>query len=280
MEYTAWTKSRLIGLGLMLSVVTAHLGCPSPAVHSTWTWQQTGDVLEIAYGNSAEGWPQMAALHVNTSALRIIYGPDSGWGPTVYLAPSLWTLEPAKTGGKETTEEYYLGAPVTIAVAEDGDDLVVTANGTIAGLAFTSIVRFSPPGDDVFGAQVDVATTGTVALANRPSEAFQPVHTATMHISETQWDTSAVEAGSVEHALPAEGWVIDPPGVTGDAFTLIGGSSVWKPNAPTIAVELDRDTILQGWVTGSADPNDDNVGFWAATDEVLSSWQYTIRATP
>ena len=33
---------------------------------------------------------------------------------------------------------------------------------------------------------------------------------------------------------------------------------------------------ITGWVTESTDPNDDNVGLWAAADEVLDSWEYVI----
>jgi len=35
-----------------------------------------------------------------------------------------------------------------------------------------------------------------------------------------------------------------------------------------------------GWVTPSNDPNDDNVGFWAASNQIIRSWQYTVIAKP
>jgi hypothetical protein len=256
-------------VGLMLAGVT---GCPVVPPQSTWAWEQRGDVLEIAYGNAVAGWPQMAALHVNTSALRMVYGPDSGWGPTVYLAPSLWTNE-APTG-----EQYHLGASVTHTVSVQNGNLVLDLTGVIGGLGFATTVRFSAPGNDSFEAHVSTATSGSVTLADRPSEAFKPVHVASMHISDTQWDTSVAHAGATDYAMPAEGWIVRPPGAAGSAFTLVGGSSVWKPNAPTIAITLDRTMTLQGWIAVSVDPNDDNVGFWAATDAVLASWAYDIAA--
>lgn len=260
------------GKWVLVSVLlVACVGCPEHV--NSWAWNTKGNVLEIAHGNAADGWPQMAALHLNTSALRIIYGPDSGWGPTVYLAPSLWTADAAKS------EQYFLGAPISVSVSEQGENLVLEVTGTIGGLGFATTVAFSPPSGDVFEASVSTATSGAVTLADRPGEAFQPVHAATMRISETQWDTSAIRLADGDHALPAEGWVLSPPGATGDAFTLVGGSSIWKPGAPNIAIQLDRAMTLQGWVAASSDPNDDNVGFWCAADTVLPNWTCTITAS-
>jgi hypothetical protein len=271
-EEEQMTKHRVVKWLLVSLVLAGFVGCPVWQPESTWAWQQSGDVLEVAYGNAVAGWPQMVALHLDTSALRMVYGSGSGWGPTVYLAPSLWTNE-ASEG-----ERYHLGAPVMVAISEVGDDLVLQLTGTIGGLPFATTVEFAPPGDDVFEAHVSIVTTGAVTLADRPGEAFKPVHVASMHISETQWDSSAISAGGFDHALPADGWVLPLPGIAGNAFALVGGSSTWKPNAPSIAISLDRAMLLQGWVTLSSDPNDDNVGFWCATDTVLPSWTYDITA--
>jgi len=84
----------------------------------------------------------------------------------------------------------------------------------------------------------------------------------------------------VQYDIPSSGWIINPP-TTGSIFGLKGGSSpLWEPNKPTIEISLDQDFQVTGWVTASTDYNDDNVGFWAATNSVLSSWQYTITAKP
>lgn len=263
-------RDRLVAGMVLVLMAVALGGCPG-SVRDSWSWEQNGGVLEIAYGNRVTGWPQMAALHLNTSALRMVYGPDSGWGPTVYLAPSLWTTD----GSAET---YHLGAPVAVGVQRDGDDLLVTTQGTIASLGFANTVRFAPPVNNTFSAEVATTTSGTAVLPDRPSEAFQPVHVATMRISESQWDSQAVEVNGQSCALPLDGWVLDPPGVIGGGFTLIGGTSEWKPNAPTVTIGLDREMTLQGWAIPSNDPNDDNIGFWCATDTVLASWDYTIVA--
>lgn len=260
---------------VFLVLVCAFLtGCPiCTESQNSWAWKQNGNVFEVAYGNKYSGWPQMAALHVNTGALRLIYGPGSGWGPTVYIPPSLWTLD-------EAGEEHHLGAAVTGSVAVVKGDLVLELEGTVGGLPFSSTVRFSPPVKDRFEAYVSVATAGSVPLADRPGEAFKPVQTATMIISDTEWDSHAVRIDSLDYPLPFGGWVLDPPGVLSDSFTLVGGSSLWKPNGPSITVILDRPMPLQGWVAESLDPNDDNVGFWCASETVLDSWDYRILATP
>ena len=41
---------------------------------------------------------------------------------------------------------------------------------------------------------------------------------------------------------------------------------------------LDQARPITGWVTASADPNDDNVGLWASADTVLGSWEYELVA--
>lgn len=249
-------------------------GCPPCApTPDTWAWTLNNNILEIAYGNPGGGWPQLAALHMNTGALRLIYGPESGWGPTVYIPPSLWT----QSGAGET---HHLGAALTGTAAVDNGELTLELAGTIAGVPFVSTVRFSPPTHQRFEARVRVETSGAVPLADRPGEAFKPVHTATMIISDTEWDSHAVQIDGREYPLPLSGWVLEAPGALSDTFTLAGGSSQWKPNAPSITIALDRPMSLQGWVTESLDPNDDNVGFWCASNAVLDAWEYTISATP
>jgi hypothetical protein len=254
--------------------VTDCPGCTRTAAYGdTWSWARKGKVLGIAYGNRQSGWPQMAALHMNTGALRMVYGPDSGWGPTVYVPPSLWV-------NKGTREVYHLGAPVTGTVKQDGADLVLDLNGRIGGLAFASVIRFRPPANNQFEARVSMTTSGSVKLAARPCEAFKPVHVATMKISSAQWDSQAVRVGGQGYPIPSKGWVLDPPGITGTGFRLVGGTSDWKPNGPGIAITLDRAMTLQGWTTHSTNPNDDNVGIWCASDTILEKWGFVVVATP
>lgn len=237
-----------------------------PAV-TTWSIRTRGDVVEIGYG-SGTSFPQYAALHLDSGYFRLNYGPGSDWGTSIIIVPSLWI------GGV-----YYQGTAIVAEATLDGGDLVIDYSGTIAGLSFEGRLRLHPPGTQSITADVSVTTSGTVSLDARPGEAFKPVMLSSMRISASVWDTSLAQAGSSDHAIPGSGWIIQPP-ASAREFALIGGTSSWKTNAPTIEIELPTPLSITGWVTPSADPNDDNVGFWAASSNVLSSWSYTITARP
>ena len=66
----------------------------------------------------------------------------------------------------------------------------------------------------------------------------------------------------------------------GRVFGLRGGTSDWEINASTIEVALAQPMQVTGWVTRSSNPNDDNVGFWAASDQIIRKWQYMVIAKP
>jgi hypothetical protein len=70
------------------------------------------------------------------------------------------------------------------------------------------------------------------------------------------------------------------PEVANTRFGLYGGTSSWKTNAPTTTVDVSSGLQIAGWVTTDTNPNDDNVGYWAASDHVLGSWQYTVTSAP
>lgn len=256
-------KRWLIALSAMLWVFL------SPASAQTWLVRQRGTVLEIAYGSGSQ-FPQYAALHLESSYFRMVYSPQSGWGTSVVLMPAFWS------GGR-----YYQGAPVTTSWRTEGNDLLLLLSGTISSLHVSLEVRLSPPAQNSLIARVrTLSITGNVALDNRPGEAFKPVMLSSMHISATQWDTRLAYVEGRLYNLPSSGWVIYPA-KSGSRFGLIGGTSSWKTNAPTVEVVLRQPKPLQvtGWVTYSTNPNDDNVGFWAASSQVLREWQYTLRAT-
>ncbi len=48
-----------------------------------------------------------------------------------------------------------------------------------------------------------------------------------------------------------------------------------EDECPTVEIMLDQSRQITGWATSSNDPNDDNIGLWAATDTVLPTWSYT-----
>jgi hypothetical protein len=66
--------------------------------------------------------------------------------------------------------------------------------------------------------------------------------------------------------------------VPASAFALLGGSSVWKADAPTVEVRLDRRLAITGWLTPSRNPNGDNLSLWGAAPAFPPAWGYTLTA--
>lgn len=232
----------------------------------TWSVTQNGDIFEIAYGEGIN-FTQYGALHLDSSYFRLNCGVDSVWGTSAILLPSFWS------GGI-----LYQGAPITPTWVTDGPNLVISFTGSISDLDVKGEVRISPPANESISARVSVNVNGNVVLDNRPDEAFKPAMLSSMHISSESWDARSAFAGLQTYPIPESGWLISPA-VNGVSFGLDGGTSSWKINAPTVEITLDEPMQITGWVTASDDPNDDNVGFWAATDTVLPSWSYIITSS-
>lgn len=230
-----------------------------------WCVTQNSNILEIAYGKGTD-FPQYAALDVNSGYLRLNYGPVSGWGTSVVLPPSFWS------GAK-----YYQGTPIITNWNIDGSDLLITFSGTMTTLGIQGTVQISPPANSAISAKVSLAVNGNVVLDNRPNEAFKPVMLSSMHIAADSWDAQLAFAGLQTYQIPGSGWIIFPA-VNSLIFGLKGGTSTWKTNAPTVEIALDQAMQITGWVTNSNNPNDDNIGYWAAADTVLPNWSYIITA--
>lgn len=239
----------------------------SKAESQEWSLRVRGTVLEIFYGTGGNT-PQYAALHLDSSYFRMNYGPQSGWGTSVILMPAFWSRG-----------VYYQGAPVSWSYRLEGYDLVLLLSGTIASLQVNLQVRLLPPRPNEFIALVNASLTGSISLDNRPGEAFKPVMLSSMRVSQTSWDTQRAYAECASYSIPTSGWINYPP-ASGRFFGLLGGTSAWKPNAPTIEVLLAEPLQVTGWVTYSTNPNDDNVGFWAASNTLMRSWSYLLRAAP
>ncbi len=235
---------------------------------ASWAVTQAGNELQIAYGSGAT-FPQYGVLHLDSSYFRLNYGPASGWGTSVILLPAFWS------GG-----QYHQGAPVTATWQVAGPNLVLSSTGSIATLNVSRQLTLFPPTDASIMAHVMTSVQGSVPLDNRPGEAFKPAMLSSVHISSTLWDSQAACANCQNFALPAGGWVIsNMPVVTASNVGLLGGTSAWKTNAPTVWLTLEQPMQVAGWVTPSVNPNDDNVGLWAASNSVLSAWSYEIAAT-
>jgi uncharacterized repeat protein (TIGR01451 family) len=256
----------IVLLALLLIILTPPLVEGAP--QENWLVVKNGNEVRIHYGSGTD-FPQYGVLHLNDSYFRLNYGPISGWGTSVILLPAFWS------GGV-----YYQGAPITATWQVEGSQLVLLINSSIASLNVSSEVRLWPPKkNEAITAQVTTNVQGSILLDSRPGEAFKPVTLSSMHISSTIWDTQAAYGCLRTSPIPASGWIFQPPADV-NIFGLHGGTSAWKTNAPTIEVVLDRILQVTGWVTSSSNPNDDNVAFWAASDEVLSSWSYRVTAAP
>ena len=241
----------------------------TPTPEETWSVTQIGNDVQIAYGKGTH-FPQYASLDISSSYFRMV-PPNFTWGTSVILFPCFWEKG-----------NYYQGnpkQPLSYDWYVDGNDLVLSIEGEISNLRVEGEVRIDPPEEQSISAIVSVNVSGDVELDNRPGEAFKPVMLSSMHISADTWDAQSAFVDSQSFQIPLSGWVIEPPAI-GRVFGLKGGTSNWKNNAPTIEVVLDQSMQITGWVTSSNDPNDDNVGFWAALDEIIPSWHYTIIAKP
>jgi len=235
---------------------------------NSWSVSQNGTLLQIAYG-SGTTFPQYAALDLNSSYFRIIYSSSAGWGTSVILLPVYWSQTSCPSPG------LCQGAPITANWQIVNTDLVLSISGTIGTLNVASSINLSPPANNALTAHVTTTVTGHAKLDNRPGEAFKPVMLSSMHISSTQWDAQAAFIGTQTYAFPDNGWIINPP-IAAKDFGLQGGTSSWKTNAPTIEVILDHARQITGWVTQSTNPNDDNIGFWAAASKVVPSWSFNL----
>jgi len=237
-------------------------------VHAKPSWyvSRSRGQLRIAYGTVHHA-PQYAALHLRDSYLRLNYGPDAGWGTSVILLPIYWSDGVCHHGGR-----------VQASWRVDGHALTLDLRGRIGGLRVSLHATLAPPKATRIVATVYVECSGDASLDARPGEAFKPVMLSSMRVSSTHWDALSAHVDGRPLSLPRGGWIHRDPRQRARTFGLLGGTSLWKRNAPTVHVELDEPLPVSGWVTHSEDPNDDNVGLWAASDHVLRRWRYRITA--
>ncbi len=243
----------------------AALGIVGPAMADQWSVSQNGSLLQINYGTVANS-PEYAVLDLSSSYFRMNYGPTSGWGTSIDTMPSYWA------GGN-----LFQGYGVAATTATNGPDLVLTLDGASNTLSTHETITLSAPSNNSISAVVSATTSGSVQLDARPGEAFKPVFLSSMHDSATSWDASHPFVGSTTYNFPAGGWIVPPtPPAVDTRFGLLGGTSAWKTNAPSVFVDFANPIQVAGWLTTDGNPNDDNVGFWGASDAVMSSWNYRL----
>jgi hypothetical protein len=240
---------------------------PGALTVRSWSVAQRGNIVEVGYG-AASDFPQYAALHTDSSYLRLNYGPGSAWGTSIILLPSFWVAR-----------SYFQGGRISATWRKEGTDLDISFTGLISGLQAHGQIRLVPPAPNLITGSVMVAVHGDLNLDCRPREAFKPVTLSSMHISADHWDAQSAQIDTQSFQIPARGWIIQPS-VVARRFGLKAGSSNWKANAPTLEIELDGNLEITGWKTDSFNPNDDNLGLWAASDRVIHFWRYTFTAKP
>ncbi|HSL47037.1 MAG TPA: hypothetical protein VK897_26605 [Anaerolineales bacterium] len=260
---------------LLLAMATLLMPSRADAQTSTslcksvdWMVDQIGDEVRIFHKAGIQ-FPQYGVLHLNDSYFRLNYGPGSGWGTSVILMPAFWSRG-----------VYYQGARVSVSCRFVNNLLELTIKGTFQTLTVTETIRVNHPTGTSISATVRASVNGTVPIDSKPGEAFKPVMLSSMHISSTRWDTRRACVGSQCFSIPTSGWIVPAAQtLTSTSFRLVGGTSAWKTNAPTIVISnLNTARRITGQVMDLNDPNEDNVGFWAAADKVLSSWSYKITA--
>jgi hypothetical protein len=245
----------------------------SPALSSAAGWSASlsssnHNLLQFFYTTAGGSTSQYGVLDLRSGYVRFIYGPTAGWGTSVDVMPIFWS------GGV-----LYQGYAVTAKTAVSGQTMIVTLSGTAHGLSSTVTLTLEQPEAAAMIAQVSAKTTGTVTLdTDRPHEAFKPAFLSSMRDSATVWDS---QYPIVFTGYPTSGWIFGPTdGLFTDKMGLEGGTSSWKTNAPTIELILPSIQEVAGYVTADTNPNDDNVGFWIASNTVLSSWSYEIYCGP
>jgi hypothetical protein len=240
----------------------------------TWDVTKQGNILAIAYG-SGTSFPQYAAFDTNSGYVRMVYSQNAGWGTSAVLLPSYWSNNVYYQGGT-TVANWTVQNDGTLSISFTGTP---NSHGVPGPLSASGQLILHPPQSNQLTAEVFIdSVTGTAAIDSRPNEAFKPVMFSSMYDSASMWDAQSAYAGSQTYALPQQGgWIVSPP-VSGTVFGLVGGTSGWKTNGPTIEITLDESRTITGMVTADTNPNDDNVAFWADSDTLLNSWSYTIVA--
>lgn len=231
----------------------------------SWSVTRRGDVVEAGFGSGSE-FPQYAAFHTDSGFLRLNWGPESDWGTSLIVLPCFWE------GGR-----YHQGAQTSVSWQAHESCLTLSFAGLISGLHARGEVHLSAPMSGELSCAVAVTVEGEAKLDPRRGEAFKPLMLSSMHIAQDLWDVASIEVDSRRFGIPDCGWIVHPS-LIGRRIVLTGGASRWKSQAPSLEIAFDRCFEMTGWKTPSADPDDDNVGFWVATEQIIRSWQYAVTA--
>ena len=228
------------------------------------------DIIRVTYGWHGHH-PEYACLHMDSGFLRMNYGPQSSWGASIIVPPCFWAGDPGDLYQGE------LNDLLTYDWHTEQRDLVLEIQGSIYTLNFIGRIRFFPPTGDSLSAEIDMYVSGDADLSYRPGETYKPVMISTMHISDEEWDVQLAYVSDQTFEIPDEGWIVHPPALD-SFFGVMGGTSEWQANTPTVEITMDDTRQITGWVDPDTNPNNENVGFWAATDYIVRSYSYAVVA--
>lgn len=231
-----------------------------------WSVIQREFELRLSYADGG-GRAQFGALHLDSSYLRLVPSRDSGWGTSIVLLPALWSHG-----------QLIQGSGVAVYWTVAGERLRLAGRGRIGLLVVDLEVEVSPPADGRLSARVNARVGGKMHLDRREGEAFRLVTLSSMRVSERLWDAKAAYADDHRAALGRSGRIFGASAsVLAKQLGLVGGTSEWKPNAPSVEIDLDRRRRVGGWLTPGRDPSGDNVSLWVATSTIARAWSYTIH---
>jgi hypothetical protein len=239
----------------------------SASTDGSWSLTRKGNVIEAGFGSDSD-FPQYAAFHADTGYLRLNWGPESDWGTSLVVLPCIWE-----------DGRYHQGAQTSVNWQVHESCLTLSFSGLVSGLHARGEIHLSAPMSDELSCGVAVTVEGEAKLDQRRGEAFKPLMLSSMHIAEDLWDVASIEVDAQRLEIPDCGWIVNPS-VIGQRIVLAGGTSRWKRQAPSLEVVFDRRFEMTGWKTPATNPDDDNVGFWVATEEVIRSWKYVVTALP
>lgn len=233
-----------------------------------WHVTQRKRVLRVAYRVGEFNIPQYCALHLDSSYFRLCPSVVCGWGTSVVLLPAFWSHG-----------RLLQGAPVTVEWEAIGDDLHLYARGKVGRLDVDLDLTLDPPSLGHIIARVHGQSRGEMPLDQRPGEAFRLVTLSSMRVADHLWDACIAYADDKHFEIDRNGWFLPTePVLQAREFGLVGGTSKWKVNAPTIGIALDRPRQIAGWRTPSDCTSDDNLSLWAAETTSEQTWDYTIHA--
>ncbi len=271
---------------------------PIPCSDCNWGYNQVGNDLQIAYGDSSGGWPQYASLNVSNGFLRLNYGPNCSWATSIIIVPTFWS------GGS-----LHQGTPINASSpGYTWADFEVDFSGNNNGVSFNGVLTLFPPSiNNSIDASVSVNATGGPTLDNRVCEAFQVVKLSSMNIDglypgSSSFDANQAYIGSTVYPLTNLDALIAPC-TSGTKFGVTGGTNCSR-KVPNVDITLNQPMSINGYVSGplsgiptpctsvapcsganggacdcASQANCDNVGIWAASNAVPSSWSYSIHVS-